>query len=413
MGKLSNLFHRVIGLVRQPAIAPIGDAINVLSDNETVPGVRHYAIEVYGAIGHALVIDLSQNEIIVTHYKGNLLAPDTWYEDYGLHGAVNASGWMASPEYNIPNSIAASYGQIYQIYQKDLRPVINVTDDEIIQVTHRPSLGELWQCVSGDRYLVQNGEINPALYSRPYEKNARTLAGKTSTNRLVLITCEGWERHAPSNGEEPWMGWSFIEAANVMLGFGVTDGVNLDGGGSTWMRLLGDTLQPQNDDGYDRLRVLPNVIGFKAKGEVTPPEPPPTNGDTTMRYEAISNTHVLSLREDHSAYDPKIREVPLNTTFRGDEIFAPTEDVVIDGNLHNKAGDLWLHASEYQQSFAENPTPCDGWVGVIHMGKTYAEFTDNGTPTDPPDPTDPPKPTKVRVELADGSVYEATDFVQI
>ena len=63
-------------------------------------------------------------------------------------------------------------------------------------------------------------------------RHPRTLAGTTREGDVVLVTVDGRQPYSS-------VGASFPESAAVLRWFGVTDGVSLDGGGSTTMVLNG------------------------------------------------------------------------------------------------------------------------------------------------------------------------------
>jgi exopolysaccharide biosynthesis protein len=73
----------------------------------------------------------------------------------------------------------------------------------------------------------------------------RTAIGVTADKKLVLFVCEGREM------TEGVKGYSTENVAKILLEFGCTDAVNLDGGGSTCLLINGiETVQPT--DGVQR-----------------------------------------------------------------------------------------------------------------------------------------------------------------
>jgi exopolysaccharide biosynthesis protein len=97
--------------------------------------------------------------------------------------------------------------------------------------------------VSGDEKIVTNG-ANTATSS---SLQPRTAAGIATGNRLILMTVDGRQSGISE-------GVSKSELANLLLGYGVTNGINLDGGGSTTMAMAG-LPSPLNvpSDGPERL----------------------------------------------------------------------------------------------------------------------------------------------------------------
>ncbi len=75
---------------------------------------------------------------------------------------------------------------------------------------------------------------NPSFYyGWAHKRNPRTLAGVDDRGRLVLVTADGRSTDA--------LGLSIPEAADVAVGLGLREALNLDGGGSTAM-VAGDRL---------------------------------------------------------------------------------------------------------------------------------------------------------------------------
>ena len=75
---------------------------------------------------------------------------------------------------------------------------------------------------------------NPSFYyGWAHKRNPRTLAGVDAQGRLVLVTADGRSTDA--------LGLSIPEAADVAVGLGLREALNLDGGGSTAM-VVGDRL---------------------------------------------------------------------------------------------------------------------------------------------------------------------------
>jgi exopolysaccharide biosynthesis protein len=121
-------------------------------------------------------------------------------------------------------SIAASDGLFYQRRQKDFRPWVNISqNNQVTFAWRRPS--NLFNAVSGDRFLIQNGRYNEAI--NDVTKQPRTALGFIPPGRLVLLVADG--RTSVSAG------LSFREIATIFLELGVNTAINLDGGGSSAM----------------------------------------------------------------------------------------------------------------------------------------------------------------------------------
>jgi exopolysaccharide biosynthesis protein len=85
-------------------------------------------------------------------------------------------------------------------------------------------------------------------------RQPRTLAGVTADGRLLLVTVDGRD---PARS----VGVSFPEAAALLRWLGATQGLSLDGGGSSAMVVLGDLVNRPSDGAEravgDALLVVP------------------------------------------------------------------------------------------------------------------------------------------------------------
>ncbi len=119
--------------------------------------------------------------------------------------------------------------------------------------------GKATHVVNGGPMLIRNGDIevtakrdgmvndaNPGMfYGWAHKRNPRTIAGTDAAGRLVLVTADG--RQTTS------LGLSLQESAQVARSLGLTDAINLDGGGSTTMVVHGAVVNsPSNTGGVER-----------------------------------------------------------------------------------------------------------------------------------------------------------------
>lgn len=186
-----------------------------------IEGVTYQAVRRFNANCHILVIDPSGKRFHVTPYTGLKTVSQT-AQALGAQIVVNGDGWGIRGR--IPNSIAASDGRIYQRRQLDFRPWIDISLINRISFAWRKPTN-LYNAVSGDRYLVQNGRYNEAISN--VTKDPRTAIGLTRDGKLILIVADG--RTSQSSG------LSFRELANIFLELGTITAINLDGGGSSAM----------------------------------------------------------------------------------------------------------------------------------------------------------------------------------
>lgn len=184
------------------------------------PGVTYRAERRFNANCHLLIIDMDGKRFHVTPFTGFKPVSQV-ARALGAQIVVNGDGWKGN---RIPMSIAASDGSFYQRSQKDFRPWVNISrNNQVTFAWRNPS--NLFNAVSGDRFLIQNGRYNQAINN--VSKDPRTALGFIPPKRLVLLVADG---RMPASA-----GLSFREIATIFLELGVTTAINLDGGGSSAM----------------------------------------------------------------------------------------------------------------------------------------------------------------------------------
>ena len=249
----------------------------------------------YGADCYALLCDPDKVNFIVTDHFNTL---NNAVEENNAFAGINGDGWAAG--YSIPNSIAWSKGTPVNVVQYDYRPFFNFSSDSIPEIKWITDNVNFSNTVSGDRFIISNGEINQTLYDRPQEKNARTAVGIRSDNTVVLFKCDGYDYDLVNGNPPKGLGW--VELANVGLELGCVDFINLDGGGSSTMWADGSQVGIANDDGVIGLRSTVNHLLVRVG------ESPPTGGSMTV----VSN--INGARGFKSAGGSKlIGKIPYNT----------------------------------------------------------------------------------------------------
>lgn len=109
---------------------------------------------------------------------------------------------------------------------------------------------EAKNAIGGSPVLIKGGEIKNTYKEELIEIGAdgnapRTAIGITADDKLILFVCEG------RNMTEGVPGYTTGEVAQILLDYGCTDAINLDGGGSTLMLVNGkEVLKPS--DGHQR-----------------------------------------------------------------------------------------------------------------------------------------------------------------
>jgi hypothetical protein len=200
----------------QGDVEPVNENPVVLSS-----GIIYQRARRYNADCHILVMDLAGKRFHVTPYKGLRVVSQVGRE-LGALIVINGDGWGIGGRY--PNSIAASDGNFYMRSQMDYRPWVNISRENKVTFDWRNPVN-LYNAVSGDRYLIQYGKYNEAITN--VTKAPRTAVGLSQQGKLILIVADG--RTSQSAG------LSFREVSNVLLEFGAVTAINLDGGGSSAM----------------------------------------------------------------------------------------------------------------------------------------------------------------------------------
>lgn len=104
--------------------------------------------------------------------------------------------------------------------------------------------------VNGRFALTRGGKaVVPDGSGGMFDRNPRTIAGTTSDGKIRLVTIDGRETYS--------VGTTLKETAAVARSFGLTDSINLDGGGSTTMAVGDDVV---NRPSVSRLRAVSDAL---------------------------------------------------------------------------------------------------------------------------------------------------------
>jgi exopolysaccharide biosynthesis protein len=111
--------------------------------------------------------------------------------------------------------------------------------------------------VHDGRIRITNDEERMFMGRSREDLHPRTAMGYTRDGRLLILAVEGRNRgHAE--------GASLTDLAGILLGLGAVEALNLDGGGSSCLLVMGrETIKPSDKEGQ---RAVPGVflIGGKA-----------------------------------------------------------------------------------------------------------------------------------------------------
>lgn len=157
---------------------------------------------------------------------------DPW-RDYGIFNYYPHVG-----EGSNVRGLSASYGDITtggyappQSYQ-----TLYISHDN--QVSFSVPEGEIYNAISGNIMILENGKISP-FDNSPYVQKChpRTAIGHTQDgNTMILVVIDGRQPNYS-------MGATLPEVAQILLGAGAFNAINLDGGGSSTM-VLNDNGNP-------------------------------------------------------------------------------------------------------------------------------------------------------------------------
>lgn len=161
----------------------------------------------------------------IEHADGSIEASWTYFSDAERHYIyqVPAENSIGSTPLDTPSASFPAEGAAFEAKTAiGAGPVL--IKDSVIKNTWR------FECLPGENDV---NCLNP---------DPRTAIGVTADKKLVLFVCEGREM------TEGVHGYSTENVAKILLEFGCTDAVNLDGGGSTCLLVNGmETVQPTDD----------------------------------------------------------------------------------------------------------------------------------------------------------------------
>lgn len=148
---------------------------------------------------------------------------------------------------NSPSGLCVKNGKVVA-NADSVRPFVGVTRDGtpvIASLAEKPELlPELYQAAAGLERILRGGELDEwgALEPFAFVRHPRTAVGLRPDGTLLCLEVDG---RIPdySNGA------TLVDLARMLLSFGATDAINLDGGGSSVVYTKGET-------GYD-LRTNP------------------------------------------------------------------------------------------------------------------------------------------------------------
>jgi hypothetical protein len=229
-------------------------------------------------IAHVLIIDKKTRGLyfVVTppdKVAGGALKARTtsqFLQEFGLKMAINGDGFFpwhsrGPADYYphvgdpvTPNGFAAARGKIYArgLQAASLEPTLYISRRNEITFNHPPS--KIFYALSGDRMLMQGGNIIAGLDNEKLDP--RTAIGINKNGRWVYLVVV--------DGRQPFYsaGATFQELAELLKSLGASSAMSLDGGGSSTMVVAGENGAPvvlnSPIDSYIPLRERPVANHF-------------------------------------------------------------------------------------------------------------------------------------------------------
>ena len=207
-------------------------------------------------IAHILTIDTKTKgiEFLVTPPDSqgdtplNARTTSQFLKEFNVQIAVNGSGfspwWSHSPADYYPHvgdpiaplGFTASNGKAYWIGDdsEGIEPTLYISRKNVLSFNNQPN--KIYNAISGDRMLVQKGELVPDLDNQ--ELDPRTAIGISRTGRYLYILVV--------DGRQPFYseGATFADLGRLLIKQGAYLGMSLDGGGSSTMVIEGEDGKP-------------------------------------------------------------------------------------------------------------------------------------------------------------------------
>ncbi len=210
----------------------------------------------HSMISHVLIVDRKTEGVFffVTppdNVEGGAVKARTtsrFLQEYDLALAINGDGffpwWSRSPldyypkegEPVTPNGFAASRGKIYATGLQDARAEPTLYVSRRNELTFNRAPNNVYHAISGDRMLLQGGEIIEGLDDTTADP--RTAIGINKNGRWVYLVVV--------DGRQPFYskGATFRELAELMKSLGAFYAMSLDGGGSSTMVIADENGSP-------------------------------------------------------------------------------------------------------------------------------------------------------------------------
>lgn len=143
-------------------------------------------------------------------------------------------------------------GPAAQFISQDIKPGDKI-ETHIRIIPYSTSPKGITHLISGGPRLIKNGVVYISKFEEKFKPDiaqgraARTAVGITKDKKLLLVTVDGLPRNKTSRDNKSSVGVTLEELAELLLGLGAVEAMNLDGGSSTTMWIDGRVVnQPVN-----------------------------------------------------------------------------------------------------------------------------------------------------------------------
>lgn len=247
--------------------------------DEPFAGIRHtYRVQTLPRTVklHVLEINLDDPGIrfLITPKNGTSgeSAPKyvrTYVGEAGAQVGINAAFFFYDAGY-WNRGLVASAGDAYSPWGEGTTdvnpwPAINISKENVVSILDRVfPYGDgaatvesevPYNAASGNERIVVNGRntAGEISYGEPFSYRARTCVGYTADRRLVIATAD------EVNGSS---GMKIGQMADVLIAYGVVEGINLDGGGSTTLVFADPTPRVVNTPTEGERAVATQLVVF-------------------------------------------------------------------------------------------------------------------------------------------------------
>jgi exopolysaccharide biosynthesis protein len=251
-----------VALLMACAIAATSRPVKHENINTPFAGMRHIhrtQVDPRPLDMHIVIIDLTTPGLRFRFTEPNgddtpgeltVETPQKYLERVGAQIAINAGSYFASPKYphvdnyylGVSDGVRYSpftYGEsAVNISRDNVATIIDPDPDDrstgIASYRSAPAV-ELYNAIGAKNRILAGGKNVGGIHYNGVDSDKscsardlhpRTAIGVTSDRKLILFTVDGRQ-----SGRS--MGMTTEEVAEVLLEYGATDAVNLDGGGST------------------------------------------------------------------------------------------------------------------------------------------------------------------------------------